>query len=61
MYQAGKKNQGGAAYNIINMGYDNNKEGTKLMQIDQDAKVRAIMRSKNLEHKMNQGFNILTG
>ena len=26
-FNAGKKNQGGAAYNLINLGYENNKEG----------------------------------
>lgn len=32
-----------------------------MKQIDTDAKVRALMRSKNLEQKNNTGFNILTG
>jgi hypothetical protein len=61
VYQAGKKNRGGAAYNIVNMDYDRNKDGEKLKVVDSDAKVRAMMRSKNLEHKMNSGYNILTG
>jgi hypothetical protein len=29
-YQAGKKNQGGAAYNIVTLGYENTKDGQKL-------------------------------
>ncbi len=29
-YQAGKKNKGGAAYNILNLNYDNNKDGQTL-------------------------------
>jgi hypothetical protein len=33
----------------------------RLKQIDDDAKVRALMRSKNLDQKNNNGFNILTG
>jgi hypothetical protein len=45
----------------VNLDYDNNKDGLKLRQIDNDAKVRAVMRSKNLEQKNNSGFNILTG
>lgn len=61
MYQAAKKNMGGSAYNIVNLDYDKNPEGTKLRQIDTDAKVRAMMRSKNLDNKNNSGFNILTG
>lgn len=52
---------GGAAYNIVNLDYDQNKEGTKLKQLDQDARVRALFRSKNLDSKNNSGFNILTG
>ena len=48
-YQAGKKNLGGAAYNIVNLDYDRNKHGDKLKQTDDDAKVRALMRSKNLD------------
>eukprot|EP00347_Sterkiella_histriomuscorum_P020572 403337291 len=61
VFQAGKKNKGGAAYNIVNQDYEANKDGQKLKQIDNDARVRAMMRSKNLEHKMNTGYNILTG
>lgn len=60
-YQAGKKNKGGAAYNLMSLEYDQNNEGTKLKIFDDDAKVRAMMRSKNLDHKNNCGYNILTG
>jgi len=49
VYQAGKKNRGGAAYNIVTLDYDRNKEGERLMVLDADAKVRALMRSKNLD------------
>lgn len=52
---------GGSAYNIVNLDYDNNKEGNKLRVIDNDAQVRAMIRSKNLDSKNNTGFNILTG
>ena len=34
VYQAAKKNKGGAAYNIVNLNYDTNKDGQKLMQTD---------------------------
>jgi len=61
VYGAAKKNQGGAAYNILNLNYDSNKEGQRLRGLDEDAKVRAQMRSKNLDQKANQRFNILTG
>ena len=43
------------------MGYDTSKEGVRLQAIDGDAKVRALIRSKNLDQKNNCGFNILTG
>lgn len=52
---------GGSAYNIVNLDYDNNKEGSKLKLTDNDARVRGMMRSKNLDSKNNSGFNILTG
>ena len=29
-YNTGKKNSGGAAYNVINLGYDNSPEGQRL-------------------------------
>jgi hypothetical protein len=45
----------------MNLDYDNNKDGNKLRQIDGDAKVRALMRSKNLEQKNNGAYNIITG
>jgi hypothetical protein len=41
--------------------YDRNKDGDKLKEVDGDARVRALMRSKNLEQKNNSGYNILTG
>jgi hypothetical protein len=49
------------AYNIVSLDYDPNKDGNKLRSIDDDAKVRALMRSKNLEQKNNSGYNIITG
>ena len=61
VYQAGKKNKGGASFNIINMDYEHNKEGDRLRQIDNDCMVRALMRSKVLDQKNNGGYNILTG
>lgn len=30
VFNAGKKNQGGAAYNIVNSEYEQNKDGEKL-------------------------------
>ena len=61
LYQAGKKNKSGLAYNIMNLDYDKSKDGNKLREIDGDAKVRALMRSKNLEQKNNGAYNIITG
>lgn len=33
-FNAGKKNKGGAAYNLLHLGYDATPEGQKLAQID---------------------------
>lgn len=60
-YQTGKKNKGGAAYNVISLDYDNSMEGQGLKKRDDDAKVRALVRSKNIDMRSNCGYNILTG
>ena len=60
-YNASKKNKGGSAFNIVSLNYDNNKDGNMLKQIDGDAQVRALMRSKVLDKKNNGEYNILTG
>ena len=61
VYGAAKKNKGGAAYDIIALGYSKDKDGNRLQQIDEDARVRALMRSKNLDAKNNNNFNVITG
>ena len=61
LYQAGKKNKGGSAFNIVSLNYDTNKDGDTLKRIDGDAQVRALMRSKVLDRKNNGEYNILTG
>ena len=43
------------------MGYDGNKDGARLKQIDTDASVRALIRSRILDCKNNGSYNILTG
>lgn len=60
-FNAGKKNEGGAAYNLINLGYDPTGRGQQLAQHDEDSRVRALMRAKNLNDKSNGAFDILTG
>ena len=60
-FNAGKKNQGGAAYNLISMEYEQNNRGNQLQQQDDDANVRAIYRASNLQAKGNGQYNILTG
>ena len=60
-YLTGKKNKGGAAYNVISLDYDNSNEGGLLKKRDDDAKVRALVRSKNIDMRSNCGYNILTG
>ena len=34
VYGAAKKNKGGSAYDIISLNYQNDKDGSRLMQID---------------------------
>ncbi|CDW85399.1 UNKNOWN [Stylonychia lemnae] len=60
-YLTGQRNKGGAAYNILNLQYEHTDEGQFLKQRDDDAKVRAMMRSKNLDVRSNCGFNPLNG
>lgn len=60
-YLTGKKNKGGAAYNVISLDYDNSNEGNMLKKRDDDAKVRALVRSKNIDMRSNCGYNVLTG
>lgn len=48
LHNAGKKNEGGAAYNVLSHGYDQNQNGQSLAQMDDDAKVRAAIRTNNL-------------
>ena len=60
-FNLGKKNKGGASFNILTLNYDNSKDGQKLQVIDNDAKVRSLMRSKVLDTKNNGKYNILTG
>lgn len=61
VYGAAKKNKGGAAYDIIALEYQKDKDGDRLKQIDHDSKVRALIRTKNLDSKNNCGFNVITG
>ena len=60
-YLTGRKNKGGAAYNILSLTYENNPEGEFLRQRDDDAQVRALLRSNNLDTRSNCGFNVLNG
>jgi len=60
-YQVGNANKGGAAYNIINLGYENTKEGDYLRQKDADQQVRSLLRSKNIDMLSNNGYNLTNG
>lgn len=61
MYKAGSKNVGGAAFNIVTLDYETNPDGKMLSRLDNDAMVRALIRSKKLDGKNNGEYNILTG
>jgi hypothetical protein len=60
-FNAGKKNQGGAAFNVIDFNYETNNRGNQLQVADGDANVRALIRARNLQVKGNGTYNILTG
>ena len=60
-YLTGKRNKGGAAYNILSLQYEPNDEGNYLRERDQDAKVRHLMRSNNIDTRSNCGFNLVNG
>jgi len=60
-YLTGRRNRGGAAYNILSLQYENSPEGLYLRERDDDAKVRALMRSKNIDVRSNCGYNPLNG
>ena len=60
-FNAGKKNHGGAAYNLLNQQYDQTNNGNALQNYDEDCRVRALMRAKNINDKGNGQYNILTG
>jgi len=57
----GRRNRGGAAYNILSLNYDHSPEGEYLRSRDEDAKVRNLMRSKNIDTRANCGFNPVNG
>lgn len=60
-YNLGNANKGGAAFNILNLDYEKSKEGEYLKERDDAAKVRNLLRSKNVDSLGNAGFNLLNG
>lgn len=60
-YLTGRQHRGGAAYNVINLKYEESQDGVYLKQRDEDARVRALIRSKNLDVRNNCGFNPING
>lgn len=60
-YLAGRQYKGGAAYNVINLKYEESTDGEQLKMRDEDAKVRALIRSKNMDIRGNCGYNVING
>lgn len=60
-YQIGNANKGGAAFNIINLDYERSNEGNYLRQRDDAAKVRTLLRSKNIDSLGNAAYNLVSG
>ncbi len=56
-----RTNKGGAAFNIINMQYENSQEGQHLMMRDEDNKVRHLLRSKHIDMRNNADYNVVNG
>lgn len=46
---------------MINLNYEESSDGYQLKQRDDDAKVRALIRSKNIDVRSNCGFNPING
>lgn len=60
-YQVGNHNKGGAAYNIVNLNYEESKEGDFLKQKDYDKQVRGLLRSRHIDMLSNSGYNLTNG
>ena len=60
-YKLGHSNKGGAAYNIVNLDYERSADGEFLKEKDNDAHVRQLLRSKNIDSLANNGYNLLNG
>jgi hypothetical protein len=59
--QSGRANKGGAAFNILNLQYENSQDGQVLMQKDQDKKARDMLRSMHVDMRGNSNYNLLNG
>ena len=46
---------------MINLNYENSFDGQMLKLRDEDAKVRHLLRSKNIDVRANNGFNPING
>jgi hypothetical protein len=46
---------------VINLKYEESEDGALLQQRDEDAKVRALIRSKNIDVRSNCGYNPING
>lgn len=59
--RTGRANKGGAAYNILNLQYDETNDGMSLKERDEDLRVRQLLRSKNMDMRGNSGYNLVNG
>ena len=60
-YPLANANKGGAAFNILNLEYDQSKEGEYLRIRDQERDIRNALRSKNVDGLSNNNYNVLNG
>jgi len=57
----GKHNMNGMPFNPITLEYERSEQGHKLMERDEESKVKAYLRATNLDSRSNCGYNVLTG
>jgi hypothetical protein len=60
-YLVGNANKGEAAFNIINLDYEKSNDGEFLKQLDEEKRVRNLLRSKNIDTLSNSGYSIING
>ena len=56
-----RRNKGGAAYNIVNLDYEQTYEGLELEKVDYERAIRQKIRLKQLDYLNSVGYNPING